>query len=241
MPNRDRRAARPGVGTAGLERPAISVVPRTSAVAATVGAVEQANSMVLVTIATDGVLLDRREVQLTERGLPTHPHHHEGSWAMGRYLKTPGARKLSLAEAVALVERVRESAARGAREALGALAAAVSVPIACIAIRACPALPATIEERIAGNRAQSMADSVMYREALAGAAGARGWSVHWYDRDAVRRDGLEALRGRNLEALLRAMGKSAGPPWRATHRLAATAAIAAMGREAFGGLTVRVR
>ena len=30
-----------------------------------------------------------------------------------------------------------------------------------------------------------LADSIMYREALAKAAKARGWSVHWYDRETV--------------------------------------------------------
>jgi hypothetical protein len=58
---------------------------------------------------------------------------------------------LSLAQAVALVERVRASAARGAHDALAALAAAVPVPIASIAIRQCPRLPPTTEERIADN------------------------------------------------------------------------------------------
>src|SRR5262249_59461733 len=97
-----------------------------------------------------------RRIELIDRGLPTHPHHHEGSWAVGRYLNIPGARALSLADAVALVERVRTSAARGARENLEALAAAVPVPIARIAIRACPSLPPTVEERIAGNRAHTV-------------------------------------------------------------------------------------
>ena len=138
--------------------------------AATVGVAENSNLAVLVTVARGGELLDRRRIHLTDRGLPTHPHHHEGSWAVGRYLNIPGARALTLAEAVALVERVRASAARGARKALDALAVAVPVPIASIAIRACPELPATIEERIADNRAQTIADSVMYREALATAA-----------------------------------------------------------------------
>src|SRR2546428_4129791 len=41
-------------------------------------------------------------------GLPTHPHHHEGSWAVGRYLKSPWARAISLTDAVALVERSEE-------------------------------------------------------------------------------------------------------------------------------------
>ena len=131
-----------------------------------VGVTEHGNSAVLVTVAPGGELLDRRRIDLTERGLPTHPHHHEGSWAVGRYLNSPWARAFSLADAVALVERVREAAARGARESLEALAAAVPVPIASIAIRACPELPPTTEERIADNRAQTVADSVMYREAL---------------------------------------------------------------------------
>src|SRR6201999_3917144 len=97
----------------------------------------------------------------------THPHHHEGSWAVGRYLNTPGAKPIALADVVALVERVRASAARGALEGLEALAAAVPMPIASIAIRACPTLPPTTEERIADSRAQTFADSVMYRQAVA--------------------------------------------------------------------------
>jgi hypothetical protein len=197
--------------------------------AAAVGVAEHGNSAVLVTVAPGGELLDRRRVDLTERGLPTHPHHHEGSWAVGRYLNTPGARALSLADAVALVERVRASAARGARAALEALAAAVPVPIACVAIRVCPELPPTIEQRIADNRAQTFADSVMYREALATAAVARGWSVSWYERERVFRDAAAALGRDDVDAFLSAMGRSIGPPWQARHKLAAAAALAALG------------
>ena len=200
--------------------------------AASVGVAEHGNSAVLVTVAPGHKLLDRRRIGLTDSSLPTHPHHHEGSWAVGRYLNIPGARVLSLAEAVALVERVRAAAARGAREGLEALAAAVPVPIATIAIRVCPTLPPTTEERIADNRAQTFADSVMYREALATAAEARGWSVHWYDRDRVFLDAAAALGREDIDALLYAMGRSIGPPWQATHKLAAAAALAATGRPA---------
>ena len=133
---------------------------------------------------------------------------------------------------MALVERVRASAARGARESLEALAAAVPLPIAGIAIRACPRLPPTTEERIADNRAQTVADCVMYREALATAAEARGWFVHWYDRERVFRDATAALGGEDVEAFLSAMGRSIGPPWQARHKLAAAAALAATGRPA---------
>jgi hypothetical protein len=183
---------------------------------AVVGVVENGNSAVLVTVA-DGRVLDRRQIDLTPPGTPTHPHHHEGSWAVGRYSNTPGAKPTSLPEAVALVERVRGLAEQGARESLDAVATAVPVPIAGVALRECPELPPTIEARIADNRAQTYADTVMYRRALAGAAEARGWSVHWYDRERVLRD--------DLEALLQEMGRTVGPPWQAKHKLAAAAAL----------------
>ncbi|HTV52995.1 MAG TPA: hypothetical protein VME21_17515 [Steroidobacteraceae bacterium] len=193
---------------------------------ASVGVAEHGNSAVLVTLALDGRLLDRRRIDLTEK-LPTHPHHHQGSWAVGRYLNTPGARALSLAEAVALVERVHAAAAQGARQALEVLAGAVPMRIARIAIRVCPPLPPTIEARIADNRAQTVADSVMYRQALAGAAQSRGWSVQWYTRERVFGDAAAALDGKDVEDFLRAMGRALGPPWQAIHKLAAAAALAA--------------
>jgi hypothetical protein len=194
--------------------------------AAVVGVTEHGNSAVLVTIGAGFELLDRRRVDLTEPGLPSHPHHHEGSWAVGRYLDTPGALVQPLSDVIALVQRVRESAARGAREQLELLAAEVSEPIGGIALRVCPALPPTIEACIVDNRAQTYADSVMYRQALATAAAARGWSVSWYDRDRVFADAATALGGEDLDTLLQAMGRAVGPPWQAQHKLAAAAAIA---------------
>lgn len=149
---------------------------------------------------------------------------------MGRYLNTPGARALSLAHAISLVERVQASAARGARDSLKALAANVTLPIVSIALRVCPDLPATIEERIRDNRAQTVADTVMYRNALAEAGRARGWSVHWYDRERVFGEAAAALKHQDIDAVLVAMGRSAGPPWQAKHKLAAAAALAALGR-----------
>jgi hypothetical protein len=194
--------------------------------AATVGVVEHGNSAVLVTIGPNGELLDRRYIDLT-RGLPTHPYHHEGSWAVGRYIDSPWARKTSLPDAVALVERVRESAARGARESLERLASAVPELIESIALRVCPKLPETTIERIKDTRAANVADSVMYREALATAAESRGWSVRWYDRERVFQEAAAALGGKDVEVFLNEMGKSIGPPWQAKHKLAAAAALAA--------------
>jgi hypothetical protein len=202
--------------------------------AAAVGVAEHGNSAVLVTVAADGALLDRRRIDLT-RGLPTHPYHHEGSWAVGRYLNSPWARPTKLVDAVALVERVHAAAARGASEGLDALTATLTVPIASIAIRVCPKLPQTIQERIADTRAATVADSVMYRQALASAAEARGWTVHWYDREQVFRDAAAALGRKDVDAVLSAMGRSLGPPWQAIHKLAAAAAIVAAMTHGMGG------
>src|SRR5690348_6192625 len=177
-------------------------------------------------MAPGGELLDRRRVDLTH-GLPTHPYHHEGSWAVGRYVNSSWARPISLPDAIALVERVRQAAARGAHDCLEALAKAIPARISCIAIRECPKLPQTTEERITNTRAANVADSVMYREALATAAEARGWSVHWYDRKRVFHEASVVLGREDIDALLHAMGRSIGPPWQATHKLAAAAAIAA--------------
>lgn len=196
---------------------------------AAVGVAEHSNSVVLVTVGPGGEFLDRRRIDLTGPGVPTHPHHHEGSWAVGRYLNTPGALSLSLADAVELVERVRACAIRGARAGLEALAADLSEPMVRVAIRACPALPSTIEERITDNRAQTQADSAMYREALAMAAEALGWTVQWYDRERVAREAAAVLGRDDISQFLSAMGRSIGPPWQARHKLAAAAAIAATG------------
>ncbi len=65
-----------------------------TAATAIVGVTEHGNSAVLVTIASKDVqLLDRRRIDLTS-GLPTHPYHHEGAWAVGRYLNSPWARPM---------------------------------------------------------------------------------------------------------------------------------------------------
>jgi hypothetical protein len=155
---------------------------------------------VLVTVAPDGSLLDRRRVELVDPDLPKIPHHSE-------------AQHLPIDEAVALVELVRASAERHAKIVLEAVAASVAAPISGVALRECPAwLPSTIAERITNYRAQNVADWVMYRNALAAAAEARGWAVHWYD--AKKLPQIADLR------------KSLGPPWSRDHKLAMAAAIA---------------
>ncbi len=167
----------------------------------------------LVTVGGDGTLLDRRRVELVDEGLPKIPHHSE-------------CQRLPLDEGVELVERVRMSAEKHAVLALDAVAAAVPrVVIRGVALRRCPELPPTIAERIQDYFAQNNADWVMYRKALAAAAEARGWPVHWYEAKTVFAAASQALGVKDLEAHFSKVRKAIGPPWNQDHKLAMAAAI----------------
>jgi hypothetical protein len=176
-----------------------------------VGISDHGGWAVLVTVARDGTLLDRRRVELVDDDLPAIPHHHE-------------AQLLPPDEAVALVERVRVSAERHAVLALDAVTMAVPL-ILGVALRKCPPLPPTIAERIKDYRARNVADWVMYRNALAAAAVARGWPVHWYDAKKVFGAASQALRVENLDAYFVDVRKTVGAPWNQDHKLAMAAAV----------------
>jgi hypothetical protein len=178
-----------------------------------IGVSDHGGWAVLVTVARDGTLLDRRRVELVDDSLPALPHHHQ-------------AHGLPLDEAVALVERVRASAERHAVLALDAVATSVQ-RILGVALRNYQQLPPTIAERIKDYRARNVADWVMYRKALAGAAAARGWPVHFYDTKKVLGAASQALRVENFDAHFLHMRKAVGPPWNNDHKLAMAAAIVA--------------
>ncbi|HET9343464.1 MAG TPA: hypothetical protein VFO25_11185 [Candidatus Eremiobacteraceae bacterium] len=178
---------------------------------AIVGVSDHGGWAVLVTVARDATLLDRRRVELVDDDLPGLPHHHEGQM-------------LPIEAAVALVERVRASAERHAVLALAAVAETVP-GIVGIALRRCPQLPPTIAERIKDYRARNVADWVMYRQALAFAAEARGSAIHWYDSKQVLGSAGRALQVENFDAHFLEMRKSLGPPWNSDHKLAFAAAI----------------
>ncbi len=73
----------------------------------------------------------------------------------------------------------------------------------------------------------------MYRKALAEAAEARGWAVCWYRKGEVFEAAARALGTDDIQGALAAMGKAVGPPWRAPHKQAPAAALAALvGRSA---------
>jgi len=176
-----------------------------------IGVSDHGGWAVLVTAARDGTLLDRRRVELVGEGLPKLPHHSQGQG-------------LPLDEAVELVERVRLSAEKHAVLALDAVTMAVP-RILGVALRKCPPLPPTIAERITDYHARNNADWVMYRRALASAAEARGWPVHWYDPKSVLGAARKALRVENLDAHFIEVRRAVGPPWNTDHKLAMAAAI----------------
>jgi hypothetical protein len=178
-----------------------------------IGVSDHGGWAVLVTVAGDGTLLDRRRVELVDDSLPALPHHHQ-------------AQGLPLDQAVALVERVRASAERHAVLALDAVTTSVH-RILGVALRNYQQLPPTIAERIKDYRARNVADWVMYRKALAGAAAARGWPVHFYDTKKVLGAASRALRVEDFDAHFLHMRKAVGPPWNNDHKLAMAAAIVA--------------
>lgn len=170
---------------------------------------------VLVTVTRDRTIVDRRRIELIDADLPKLPHHRE-------------AQSLPLDQALRLIERVRESAQRHAALGLDAVARAVSPSIRGVALRALQPLPATTAERLRDYRSQNVADWVMYREALAGAAESRGWSVHWYDAKTV----LDAASigvgvSESFDSLSLNARRSLGAPWGKDHRVAMAAAIVA--------------
>jgi hypothetical protein len=181
---------------------------------AIVGVSDHAGWAVLVTVSRDGSLLDRRRVELVDSGLPVMPHHHD-------------ALKLPLPDGVELVARVRASAERHGRDCLAVLADAVPQKIAGIALRQRHPLPETVEERLTNYRAQNVADWVMYRDALAQAATARGWFVHWYEPKRVFAEAAAALDRTSIDPLLKKTGAMLGPPWQQDHKLAMAGAISA--------------
>lgn len=180
---------------------------------AIIGVSDHAGWAVLVAVGGDGALLDTRRIELVDEGLSNFPYHH-------------GAQGLPIEEGVALVERVRASAERLAKLGLDVAQNAVPAKVRAIALRQHPPMPPTVAERIQSYWAQTKADTIMYRHALAEAAEARGWAVHWFDAKTVCDDAMRALGADELDRRF-AEGKARfAPPWTQDHRLALAAGLA---------------
>jgi hypothetical protein len=181
---------------------------------AIIGVSDHGGWAVLVTVAGGGAVLDSRRVALAADDLPKLPHHCEGQ-------------RLPLDQALDLVERVRLSAEQHAALCLQIVETSLPSRIRGVALRRLQPLPATVAERLQNYRARNVADWVMYREALAGAARRRGWTVHWYDPKRVFDEARAALQAEDLNSRFAEARTLFGPPWNQDHRLAMAAGIAA--------------
>jgi hypothetical protein len=182
------------------------------AVRSVVGVSDHGGWAIFVVVGEDGSLLDRRRVPLIADDLPALPYHHDGQ-------------KLPVDAAAALVDCVRASAEAHARTAIDGIAK--DIPhLSAVALRQCPPLPPTVAERLRDYRSRNVADWVMYRQAVATAADARGWTVHWYDPKRVFEVASRALGVDSLDRHFRNVRRAVGPPWTQDHRLAMAAALA---------------
>lgn len=190
----------------------ISVL-RVSEENATVGVADHCGWAILVTVSKDSKLIDRRLIKLVDDDLPKLPHHHE-------------AQSLSPPEAEALIEKVRSSSREHAARRVDELIQAIPMAIQAFAIRECPAIPENLQECLANYGAQNVADSIMYRKALAEAAQSRGIAVHWYKRKTVFSEAEAAVPCQTIERFLKQIGSAIGPPWQKDHKTAMAAAMA---------------
>jgi hypothetical protein len=179
----------------------------------------------LVSVTLHGktaVVLNRRRVELIHPGLPTQPHHHE-------------ARALAIDEARELVRRVAASIAESCRPAVRALAQELAAggyrPIS-MAIRAVPETPDDLGVLLENQAASIAADSALYLRGLAAAAAEVGVEVRPYLRSDLEAGAARALgiEPAAVPAFLKSLGEGLGPPWRKEYRIAAAAAIGALGR-----------
>jgi hypothetical protein len=122
------------------------------------------------------------------------------------------------------VADVRASVVRATSAALDEIATALPEPVVSMSLRA---WPAGFPEEISVQRRvpyESRADSVMYRQVLAGLARDRGWDVHHYSARDVEAEAARIL-GERADEVLHGPQATLGPPWSKDHRMALAATI----------------
>jgi len=191
---------------------------------AVVGVADHNGWAVLVTAAMVGgqpTVIDRRRVELIEKGLPSQPYHHE-TVSLGK------------ADAEALVHRVKRSVAACTALALDRLSADVSPKyrVTSVAIRQPPldSLPSTVADAHRSYYVFCRADGMLYHSAIAAAARQRNWDVLLHRRGEEMEMAAEALRkdAAGVERFINDLKTRLGPPWTAEHRNAFAAAIAGL-------------
>ncbi len=193
--------------------------------AAAVGAVTHYGRAILVTVAGRGgvpFVVDRRSVALIGDGLPSAPYHHE-------------AQTLARPAAAELIGRVRAAIDVRAAAALRDLERSVRVHCRLLALahRTPRPLPSTLDGILDSRPATLIADAEMYLVALSRAAGKCNLPVATCAGGTELEAAARALGAGadEVDAFLRGLRASLGPPWQVDHRTAAAAALAAAARE----------
>lgn len=204
---------------------------RTDGQPVVVGVADHNGWAMLVTVAAiDGhpTVIDRRRVELIEKGVPSQPYHHETT-ALGE------------TEAEQLVRKVKRSVAACTALALDRLSADLSprYHVSSVTIRQPPLddLPPTVADVHRSYYVFCRADGMLYHSAIVSAARERGWNVLLHIRGEEVGRAAEALRAdtADVERFINELKSNLGPPWSAEHRHAFAAAIAGLGERSRPG------
>lgn len=166
------------------------------------------------------VILDRRRVELIDRGLASAPYHHEGL-------------ALPFDEANRAVQKTRASVSIRCRQVVENLKSSFGVQ--AIAMQESPykELPESLAEILSSYALTCAADGMLYREELASQASAIGLTVHRFPRKSDPIAAASKALGRSaaeINTILSNFGKSVGAPWRKEHKQAAAAALCVLGK-----------
>jgi len=186
-----------------------------------VGVADHGGWAILVSVAAQNgapVVVDRRRIELIEKGVPTQPYHHD-------------TLALSDSDSEELLRKVRRSIAGCTASALDCLAADLSprYRVAGISIRQPPLeyLPATVAEVHSSYYVQCRADGMLYHSAICAAARDRDWTVVLHRRGEELASAAEVLETSvpRLERFMDDLKRTLKSPWTAEHRNAFAAAI----------------
>ena len=200
---------------------------RTNGQPVVVGVADHNGWAMLVSVAAiDGhpTVIDRRRVELIEKGLPSQPYHHETT-------------ALAETEAEQLVRKVKRSVAASTALALDRLSSDLSPQyrVSSITIRQPPLddLPATVAEAHRSYYVFCRADGMLYHSAVVSAARERGWDPLLHRRGEELAKAAETLGVSvdDVERFINDLRSTLKSPWTAEHRHAFAAAIAGLGKQ----------
>ena len=192
-----------------------------------IGVADHSGWAILVSVATMNgapAVVDRRRVELIEKGVPSQPYHHE-------------TLTLGDTEAERMLRQVRRSISARTATAFDRLAADLSPQyrVSAITIRQppLPTLPATVAEVHSSYHVQCRADGMLYHSAICAAARERGWTVTLHPRGKELDIAANALQAspHEVERFLNDLRHRMKPPWTAEHRNAVAAAIGSLRKQ----------